>query len=92
MKKGSLAAMVPLFLVLAIDSMGLGILFPILSAMIIDPSSTFLATTTPNLMREFYYGAIIGIYMIAWFFGSAILGDLSDIIGRKKALLICKCR
>ena len=81
--------MVPLFLVLAIDSMGLGILFPILSAMIIDPSSTFLATTTPNLMREFYYGAIIGIYMIAWFFGSAILGDLSDIIGRKKALLIC---
>lgn len=88
-KKWALAEMAPLFLVLAIDSMGLGILFPILSSMIIDPSSPFLSSGTSNLMREFYYGAIIGIYMIAWFFGSAILGDLSDSIGRKKALLIC---
>lgn len=87
--KWNLSEILPLFLVLAIDSMGLGILFPILSSMIIDPSSTFLASTTTNLVREIYYGAIIGIYMIAWFFGSAILGDLSDVIGRKKALLIC---
>jgi MFS family permease len=89
MKNFSFAAMAPLFLVLMIDSMGLGILFPILSSMIIDPSSTFLTATTSNLTREFIYGAIIGIYMIAWFFGSAILGDLSDIIGRKKSLLVC---
>lgn len=89
MKKVGIAEMAPLFLVLAIDSMGLGILFPILSSMIIDPSSTFLSPQTSNLVREFFYGLIIGIYMIAWFFGSAILGDLSDIIGRKKSLLIC---
>jgi MFS family permease len=89
MKKFSIAEAAPLFLVLAIDSMGLGILFPILSSMIIDPSSTFLSQATSNLVREFFYGLIIGIYMIAWFFGSAILGDLSDIIGRKKSLLVC---
>ncbi|ATN85195.1 hypothetical protein AYO29_01045 [Coxiella burnetii str. Schperling] len=27
--------------------------------------------------------------MICWFFGAAILGDLSDTVGRKKALLVC---
>src|SRR3990167_1417825 len=27
--------------------------------------------------------------MICWFFGAAFLGDLSDMIGRKKALMIC---
>lgn len=89
MKKIGIIDMAPLFLVIAIDSMGLGILFPILSSMIIDPHSTFLAATTSNLMREFLYGMIIGIYMIAWFFGSAILGDVSDIVGRKKSLMIC---
>ncbi len=27
--------------------------------------------------------------MICWFFGAAILGDLSDSVGRKKSLMIC---
>lgn len=89
MKKDSIASMMPLFLVIAIDSMGLGILFPILSAMIISPDSTFLSAGTSEFMREFFYGAIIGIYMIAWFFGAAILGDLSDVIGRRRSLMIC---
>ena len=43
----------------------------------------------PLATREFLYGLVIGIYMICWFFGAAILGDLSDICGRKKSLMIC---
>lgn len=85
----SLLAVAPLFLVIAIDSMGLGILFPILSAMLISHSSHFLSSNTSNFLRELIYGVTIGIYMIAWFFGSAMLGDLSDVMGRKKSLMIC---
>ncbi|MCX7124613.1 MAG: MFS transporter [Gammaproteobacteria bacterium] len=85
----SLLKVAPLFLVIAIDSMGLGILFPILSAMLISHHSQFLSIDTSNFLRELIYGVTIGIYMIAWFFGSAILGDLSDIMGRKKSLMIC---
>src|SRR5579864_9256292 len=85
----SLLKAAPLFLVIAIDSMGLGILFPILSAMLISHASHFLPGSTSDFSRELLYGVTIGIYMIAWFFGSAMLGDLSDIMGRKKSLMIC---
>ncbi|MGJ3493252.1 Tetracycline resistance protein, class C [Piscirickettsia salmonis] len=89
LNKNSLFSMLPLFLVLFIDGMGLGLLFPILNGVIVDPASDFLFHTVSTGTREIIYGLIVGIFMICWFFGAAILGDLSDTIGRKKALMIC---
>lgn len=88
-KSKTLAAVLPLFLVLFIDGMGLSLLFPVLNSIIVDPRSHFLAPTVQAGVRDLLYGFIIGIFMICWFFGAAILGDLSDTTGRKKALLIC---
>ncbi|ODN41888.1 MFS transporter [Piscirickettsia litoralis] len=88
-KNNSLFAMLPLFLVLFIDGMGLGLLFPILNGVIVDSSSGFLSHATSVGVREILYGLVVGIFMICWFFGAAVLGDLSDTIGRKKALMIC---
>jgi len=88
-RQRSLMANFPLFIVLFIDSMGLGLLFPILNSLIIDPVSTFLPTMTSIPMRDFLYGLTVGIFMLSWFFGATILGDLSDTIGRKRALIIC---
>jgi DHA1 family tetracycline resistance protein-like MFS transporter len=85
----SLARVAPLFLILFIDGMGLSLLFPILNNMIIDTSSHFLPLTTALSVREFVYGLVVGIYMLCWFFGAAILGDVSDVAGRKKALMAC---
>lgn len=81
---------VPLLLVLLIDGMGLGLVFPIMNGLIFDPGSNFLPESllTP-IMQNLIYGAIVGIFMLCWFFGAAILGDLSDKIGRKKSLQIC---
>ena len=69
--------------------MGLGLLFPIINSIIIDPQSGFLNSDISIGLRDFYYGLTIGIFMICWFFGAAILGDLSDKVGRKKSLMIC---
>ncbi len=79
----------PLLLILFIDGMGLGLVIPILNGLIFDEHSAFLATALSPLMHNVIYGGIIGIFMLCWFFGAAILGDLSDQIGRKKSLLIC---
>lgn len=81
--------LMPLLLVLFIDSMGMGLFFPVLSSLIIDPSLHFLAGDYSIEKRQFIYGVIISVYMFSWFFGAAILGDVSDFIGRKKSLLIC---
>jgi DHA1 family tetracycline resistance protein-like MFS transporter len=88
-KKINILKLMPLFFVIAIDSMGLGILFPILITLLINHHSDFLPQSSSDFLREFWYGMTIGIYMIAWFFGSAMLGDLSDTMGRKKSLMIC---
>jgi DHA1 family tetracycline resistance protein-like MFS transporter len=80
----------PLLLVLLLDGMGLGLLVPILNGLMFDPASHFLSENIINSgLHNVIYGLLIGIFMLCWFFGAAILGDLSDKIGRKKALLIC---
>ncbi|MCR9192734.1 MAG: MFS transporter [Gammaproteobacteria bacterium] len=87
--KHFLISAAPLFLVLFIDSMGLGLVFPVLNTLIFDPSAHFFATELPHHTLNLLYGVTIGTYMLCWFFGAAFLGDLSDQIGRKKCLLIC---
>lgn len=79
----------PLFLALFIDGMGLGLLFPVLNAIIVEPTGSLLPMHFGASMRNFTYGLTLGIFMICWFFGAAYLGDLSDHIGRKKSLIIC---
>lgn len=79
----------PLFLVLFIDSMGLGLVFPILNALVFDPDAHFINAALSGNLRNLIYGLTISIFMFCWFFGAAFLGDLSDQIGRKKSLMIC---
>lgn len=78
----------PLLLIVLIDGMGLGLVFPILNNLIVDPASQFAAMwseTTRNLL----FSVIVAIFMLCWFIGAPFLGDLSDNIGRKKSLMIC---
>lgn len=87
--KSFLLAASPLFLVLFIDSMGLGLVIPLLNDILINPASNFLPAATSVNLRNFLFGSTIGIFMLSWFFGASFLGDLSDQIGRKKSLMIC---
>lgn len=80
----------PLLLVLFIDGMGLSLIMPVLNGLIFDLNSHFLpASMASPAMHNVIYGVVIGIFMLCWFFGAAILGDFSDYVGRKKALSIC---
>lgn len=79
----------PLLLILLIDGMGLGLVFPILNDLIIDPHHQFISAAMPENFRHLIFGITIGIFMLCWFLGAPFLGDLSDQIGRKKSLMIC---
>ncbi len=88
-KQSALMTAIPLFLAIFIDGVGLGILFPILNAVILEPQTSILGLHSSLPYRNFIYGLVISTFMFFWFFGSTILGDISDRIGRRKALVIC---
>jgi MFS family permease len=87
-RKPSLQA-IPLCLVLFVDGIGLGLLFPIFSVLFLNHHVAFLHSNYSDQYRTFLFGLASGIFMICWFFGASIIGDLSDALGRKKSLTIC---
>lgn len=82
-------AIIPLLLVIAIDSMNFGFIFPILTPMFLSGANPILPVETSLAMRDLLYGIVVAIFPLFMFFGAPILGDLSDYVGRKKVLLVC---
>ncbi len=74
-------------LLVFIDSVGLGLIFPILPTLFINTQyglTVHVATSHINLL----YGLAIATFPLASLFGMPILGKMSDKLGRKKALLL----
>ncbi|WP_208995129.1 MFS transporter [Roseibium hamelinense] len=82
-------AKITLLFVVFIDILGQGLVFPIITSLVMESNSPILAPDTSASMRHVYFGLIIGIFFLAWFFGAPYVSKLSDVIGRKKAILIC---
>ena len=78
-----------LMLVLFIDGMGQGIIFPILSKTLTNSHSALFLNGSSLSIRNFWFGIIVGSYYLMWFITAPLLGDWSDQIGRKKPLLLC---
>ncbi|MCV0425625.1 MAG: MFS transporter [Roseibium sp.] len=82
-------ARIALLLVVIVDLMGQGLIFPIINTLLIDPTATFLPKGTLSSTREFYYGLVSAVFYLFWFFGAAYISKLSDHIGRKTGIVIC---
>lgn len=82
-------AIIPLLLVIAIDSMNFGFIFPILTPMFLHGANPILPMETSVAIHDLLYGLVVAIFPLFMFIGAPILGDLSDYIGRKRVLIIC---
>jgi len=77
-----------LFLTLVLDMIGIGMLIPILPSLLIDSSSpSFILQGYSESSRYFISGLLTALFGLTLFIFAPILGELSDVYGRKKLLL-----
>ena len=81
---GPPAAMRFIMLVVLIDMLAIGVIVPVLPALV----GGFTANPTE---QAYWYGVIVFSFALASFFGAPILGALSDRYGRRPILLIGFC-
>ncbi len=75
-----------LLLTVFIDCLGFGLVFPILSPLIMNEGGLF-ADGSSLAMKGWIFGCLISTFCIGQFFGGPFLGRLSDRKGRKKILV-----
>lgn len=78
----------PLIVTILIDSLGVGIVYPIFASIFGSSIRVPYFQELSPFMLHLSYGIAIGAFPLAMLIGAPILGDLSDQIGRKKVLLI----
>lgn len=73
-----------------LELLGLGIAIPIFAPLFMRESSALLPQGTPEEVRTVLYGLVIAAYPIAQFFGTPVVGSMSDHYGRKPLLIITR--
>lgn len=82
-------ALTVLFFTLVLDMIGIGMVIPIIPIIFTDPTSpSFLLTGIDQKYWYFLAGITTALFGIMQFFTAPILGELSDIYGRKKLLFL----
>jgi MFS transporter, DHA1 family, tetracycline resistance protein len=69
-----------------IDHMGVGLIYPLFSSMILDSSLPLLPPETAHSVRGFWLGILLCLMPFAQFFSAPWWGGFSDSKGRKKPL------
>ncbi|HYF97375.1 MAG TPA: MFS transporter, partial [Coxiellaceae bacterium] len=72
----------PYFIAIAIDAIGFTIIAPVLIPL------TNHVVNNSGLSQHLLYGTILAIYSLSFMIGAPILGALSDLLGRRKVLII----
>lgn len=77
-----------LYLTVAIDFLGVGLVIPIFAPLFLAQNTTLFSPEIEYGVRSFLLGLTLAIFPFFQFFGSPILGALSDKYGRKNILFL----
>lgn len=80
--------LLPLLLVILIDSTSYTIIVPVLAATLIDDSHLMMIGYGDSA-RYIVYGLALGIFELTVLYMAPVLGELSDRMGRRRILILC---
>ncbi len=66
-------ALFALMMVIVLDVMGQGLVIPVLTTLIVEPSQTLLDSDTSTGTRQFYFGLTMAVFFLSWFLGAAYI-------------------
>jgi len=78
----------PCLLAIIVDYMGYGLVYPLVASMFTEANINVFPHLGSIHLRNFYMGLAYLLYPLGMFFGASFLGDLSDLWGRKKVILL----
>ena len=78
----------PLILALMIDNMSFGAIFPLVTSMFQEHPTTFFNAAIPQQIVDNFMGLAYMIMPLGMLFGASFLGDLSDVWGRRKTMIL----
>ena len=79
--------LISLCLLIFIDSIGIGLIFPIMPELFLN-NVTGLIVGSSYYSRDMLYGIAFAVFPLMGFFGMPIFGSLSDSYGRRKMILL----
>jgi len=79
---------IPLYIVIFIGFLGYSLTITILTPLILNNSGGVLDSLPIDADRLIVLGVVLALYPLGQFFGSPVLGSLSDRFGRKPVLLV----
>ena len=82
MSQRSLRLSLPYFIAISIDAIGFTIVGPVLVPFVNQ------IVNNSGLSQHLLYGLILSIYSLSFMLGAPILGAISDLLGRRKVLII----
>ncbi len=83
-----LKTLATVFLTVLLDMLGFGILIPVMPFLFTEPNSAHYILPLGTTVNEGYVllGLLVSLFSLSMFITAPILGELSDIYGRKKVL------
>ena len=83
-----LARVLPLYLVVFIGFVGYSLMITLFTPLLLADGGGLLAADSSISQRTIVLGVLLALYPLAQFFGSPVLGALSDRFGRRRVLLV----